>query len=171
LYIDLSGYAKGYAVDRVADLLDEQQIENYLVEIGGELCMRGLNAKHELWSIGVEKPTDAGRAVQLKLQLTDRALATSGDYRNYFVYEGKRYSHLIDAREGRPVAHNLASVTIIADETAYADAMATAILVLGPVEGMALAVQEDVAAYFQIRTEDGFTEEMSPAFKGIQRQQ
>jgi thiamine biosynthesis lipoprotein len=167
VYIDLSAYAKGYAVDRVTDLLDAARIKNYLVEIGGELRMHGLNAEHERWSIGVEKPTDAGRAVQLKLRLTDRALATSGDYRNYFIYEGKRYSHLIDAREGRPVEHNLASVTIIADETAYADAMATAILVLGPVEGMALAVREDVAAYFQIRTEAGFTEKSSPAFKAI----
>jgi FAD:protein FMN transferase len=167
VYIDLSAYAKGYAVDRVTDLLDADQRKNYLVEIGGELRMRGVNAERERWSIGVEKPTDAGRAVQLQLRLTDRALATSGDYRNYFVYEGKRYSHLIDAREGRPVAHNLASVTIIADETAYADAMATAILVLGPVEGMALAVRENVAAYFQVRTDDGFTEESSPAFKAI----
>ncbi|MGH8194590.1 MAG: FAD:protein FMN transferase [Woeseiaceae bacterium] len=171
VYIDLSAYAKGYAVDRVADLLDERQIENYLVEIGGELCMHGTNGEREPWSIGIEKPTDAGRTVQLKLRLTDRAMATSGDYRNYFVYEGKRYSHLIDAREGRPVDHNLASVTVIADETAYADAVATAILVLGPSEGMALAVQEDIAAYFQIRTEDGFIEEMSPAFKTIEQHQ
>lgn len=169
VYIDLSAYAKGYAVDRVADLLDERQIENYLVEIGGELRMRGTNGERELWSIAVEKPMDAGRTVQLKLRLTERAVATSGDYRNYFVHEGKRYSHLIDAREGRPVDHSLASVTVIADETAYADAMATAILVLGPSEGMALAVQEDIAAYFQIRTEDGFTEERSPAFKSIEQ--
>lgn len=171
VYIDLSAYAKGYAVDRVADLLDEFQIENYLVEIGGELCTRGVNAEQELWSIGIEKPTDTGRAVQLKVRLNDRALATSGDYRNYFVYEGRRYSHLIDARDGRPVTHNLASVTVLADETAYADAMATALLVLGPEEGMELAVQEGIAAYFQLRVDSGFVEEMSPAFKAIAQQQ
>lgn len=171
VYIDLSAYAKGYAVDRVADLLDESKIENYLVEIGGELCMRGVNASEEPWSIGIEKPTDTGRTVQRKLQLTDRAMATSGDYRNYFVHEGQRYSHLIDGREGRPVSHNLASVTVLADETAYADAMATALMVLGPEEGMQLAVREDIAAYFQLRVDDGFVEEMSPAFKAIEQQQ
>lgn len=171
VYLDLSAYAKGYAVDRVAELLDERGIENYLAEIGGELRMTGVNADGELWAIAIEKPTDNGRTVQRVLHLTDRAMATSGDYRNYFVYEGQRYSHLIDARTGRPVSHNLASVTIISDETAFADAMATAILVLGPEEGMELAADEDIAAYFQLRVEDGFVEKMSPAFKTIGKKQ
>lgn len=165
VYIDLSAWAKGYAVDRVTALLDELNIQNFLVALGGELYMRGRNADGELWAIAIEKPTDNGSSVQMVLRLTERGVSTSGDYRNYFVYEGQRYSHLIDAREGGPVTHNLASVTVIADRTAFADAMATALLVLGPGEGMELAVRENIAAYFQLRTESGFEERTSPAFE------
>lgn len=163
-YIDLSAWAKGYAVDRVSALLDESGLDNYLVALGGELRMSGKNAEGELWSIAIEKPSDNGGSVQMVLRMTDRAASTSGDYRNYFVYKGRRYSHLIDGREGRPVSHNLASVTVLAKEAAFADPMATALLVLGPEEGMKLAVEEDIAAFFQLRTNGGFTEEMSPAF-------
>lgn len=167
VYIDLSAYAKGFAVDQVAELLDDRNIDNYVVELGGELRMSGRNADGELWAIAIEKPTDTGSSVQMVLRLTDVAVSTSGDYRNFFVYEGQRYSHLIDARTGRPVSHNLASVTIIADQAAFADAMATALLVLGPSEGMQLAEAEDIAAYFQIRDNGGFVEAMSPAFRAI----
>ncbi|HET6630114.1 MAG TPA: FAD:protein FMN transferase [Woeseiaceae bacterium] len=167
VYIDLSAWAKGYAVDRVAVLLDDLGIENYLAEIGGELRMTGRNAEGKLWGIGIEKPSDNGRDIQMVIRLTDRAVSTSGDYRNYFVYEGQRYSHLIDGRKGAPVSHNLASVTVVADETAFADAMATALLVLGPDEGMELAVRENLAAYFQLRLDEGFAEKMSPAFEAL----
>lgn len=167
LYIDLSAWAKGFAVDRVFALLDDLGVENYLVELGGELRMSGRNAQGELWRIAIEKPSDNGRDIQMVLRMTDRALSTSGDYRNYFVHEGKRYSHLIDGRQGRPVTHNLASVTVVADRAAFADAMATALLVLGPEEGMALAVREEIAAYFQLRRDEGFGEAMSPDFEAL----
>jgi FAD:protein FMN transferase len=167
VYIDLSSWAKGFAVDRVSGLLDELGIESYLVELGGELRMSGRNARGELWGVAIEKPSDNGGDIQMVVRLTDRAVSTSGDYRNYFVHEGKRYSHLIDGREGRPVTHNLASVTVVADRAAFADAMATALLVLGPEEGMELAVHEEIAAYFQLRLDEGFGETMSPAFEAL----
>ncbi|HLT91411.1 MAG TPA: FAD:protein FMN transferase [Woeseiaceae bacterium] len=164
VYIDLSAWAKGYAVDRVGELLEREGLRNYLVAIGGELRMRGRNARGELWSVAIEKPTDDGGTIEMVLALTDSAASTSGDYRNYFVHEGRRYSHLIDGREGRPVAHNLASVTVIAERATFADPMATALLVLGPEEGMALATEQGIAALFQQRTDEGFSEAMSPAF-------
>jgi thiamine biosynthesis lipoprotein len=170
IYIDLSAWAKGFAVDRVSVLLDDFDIGNFLVALGGELRMRGRNPEDELWSIAIEKASDNGGDVQMVVRLTDRAVSTSGDYRNYFVYEGQRFSHLIDGRLGRPVTHNLASVTVIADRAAFADAMATALLVLGPEEGMEVAVREDIAAYFQLRLEDGFGEQMSPAFEALLEQ-
>ncbi len=164
VYIDLSAWAKGYAVDEVGKQLEQEQIGNYVVALGGELRMRGANAAGGPWSIAIEKPSSDGEAIQMVLKLSDCSASTSGDYRNYFVYRGKRYSHLIDAREGRPVSHNLASVTVIADRASFADAMATALLVLGPDDGMALAEERDIPALFQLRTKDGFSEAMSPAF-------
>ena len=152
LYVDLSAYAKGYGVDRIADYLDERGVTNYLVEIGGELRMRGHNPTSGLWSIAIEKPEMAGRYVQSIVSLTDKALATSGDYRNFFEYDGVRYSHTIDPRSGAPVTHNGASVTVIADTAAFADAIATALLVLGPDEGFEFAEKENIAALFLLRS-------------------
>ncbi len=164
LYVDLSAYAKGYAVDRVADLLDGLELANYLIEVGGELRMRGRNADGGKWAIAVEKPIRGGRSVQSIVGLTDSALATSGDYRNYFEYRGRRYSHTIDPRTGTPVTHDAASVTVIADTAAYADAMATALLVLGPGRGLDFAERENIAAYFLLRTDGDIEERMTKRF-------
>ena len=164
LYVDLSAYAKGYAVDRVAELLDARSIANYLVEIGGELRMRGLNARGDRWAIAVEKPVSATRAVQSVIRLSEAAVATSGDYRNFFEYDGVRYSHTIDPRTGRPVAHGAASVTVVAQESAYADAIATALLVMGPCDGLEFADRENIAAYFLVRDGDAIEERASSRF-------
>jgi len=164
LYVDLSAYAKGYAVDRVAGLLDEHGIDNYLVDIGGELKVRGHNADGQPWAVAIEEPLDDERRVHSIIRLTDRAIATSGDYRNFFKFAERRYSHEIDTRTGRPVTHSLASVTVIADTAAYADGMATALMVLGPEDGLALAISRNVAALFLVRTPSGFTEHATPAF-------
>jgi thiamine biosynthesis lipoprotein len=155
LYVDLSGWAKGFAVDELAALLDAHALENYLVEIGGELRARGHNASGLDWSIAIERPQEFERVPQTVLRVTDRSIATSGDYRNFFAHEGRRYSHTIDARTGRPVAHALAAVTVVHESAAYADAMATALLVLGPDAGPALAEELGIAAYFLLRGEDG----------------
>jgi thiamine biosynthesis lipoprotein len=167
LYVDLSGWAKGYAADQVSDVLDASGLVDYLVEIGGELRASGRNADGLKWAIAIEKPNSDERAPQVVLRLTDCGIATSGDYRNYFDYEGNRYSHTIDARSGRPVSHALAAVTVIHDSAAVADAMATALLVLGPEAGLALAEKLGVAAYFLIRSHSGIEERTTSSLDTI----
>jgi thiamine biosynthesis lipoprotein len=164
LYVDLSGYAQGLAVDRVARQLESRGIRRYLVEIGGELSLRGLDTDEEPWSVAIETASDTGPPVRRIVSLTDKAVATSGDYRNFFEHEGQRYSHAIDPRTGRPVTHGLASVTVIGDGAALADALATALLVLGPDQGFDLAVRERIPASFQLRTDSGFSERLTPEF-------
>jgi thiamine biosynthesis lipoprotein len=164
VYVDLSAFAKGHAVDKVAELLDARALPDYLVEIGGEMRMRGTNARSELWAIAVETPDRAARSVQTVVRLTDSAMATSGDYRNFFEHDGRFYSHTIDPRTGYPVSHNGASVTVVADTAAFADAAATALLVLGPDAGMKLAEQQSIAAYFLLRLGSEFEERMSSLF-------
>lgn len=164
VYVDLSAFAKGHAVDEVAELLDARALPEYLVEIGGEMRMRGSNARSEPWAIAIETPDRSGRSVQTVLHLSDAAMATSGDYRNFFEHEGRFYSHTIDPRTGYPVTHSGASVTVVADTAAFADAAATALLVLGPDAGMELAEQESIAAYFLLRLDSEFEERMSSLF-------
>lgn len=164
IYVDLSAFAKGYAVDRVADLLDAQALPDYLVEIGGELRLRGHNGKGESWAIAIETPDRNARSIRTVVHLTDTAMATSGDYRNFFEYDGRYYSHTIDPRTGFPVTHDGASVTVVADTAAFADAAATALLVMGPDAGLALAERESIAAYFLLRLGSGFEERVSSLF-------
>jgi len=158
LYLDLSAIAKGYGVDRLAELLDATGIADYLTEIGGELRGRGYNGRGLPWQIAVERPDPKGRVVHRILALRDGALATSGDYRNFFEQDGKRYSHTIDPKTGRPVTHQLASVTVLAPRTARADALATAFLVLGPEAGFDLAESLKTPALFIVRTPEGYSE-------------
>ena len=164
IYVDLSAFAKGHAVDEVAALLDARALPDYLVEIGGEMRMRGSNARSEPWAIAIETPDRSARSVQTVVHLSDAAMATSGDYRNFFEHNGRFYSHTIDPRTGYPVTHNGASVTVIADTAAFADAAATALLVLGPDAGMELAEQQSIAAYFLLRLGSEFEERMSSLF-------
>lgn len=164
VYLDMSAFVPGYAVDRIAELLDSAKVENYLVDIGGELMARGRNAEGKPWAIAIEEPLDQDRDVHSIIHLTDRAVATSGDYRNFFEFDGKRYAHMIDPRSGRPVTHSLASVTVVADTAAFADAMATALMVLGPEDGHKLATSQNLAALFLVRTTTGFAELSTPAF-------
>jgi len=164
VYIDLSGWAKGFAVDEIAEMLDASLVENYLVEIGGELRMRGLNAANETYTIAVEKPTKNASMTYVVLRVTDAAIATSGDYRNFFESNGTRYSHAINPRTGWPVQHALVGVTVIGESTAYADAMATALLVLGPDDGLALAEKLGLAALFLVQAGDETVERPSTEF-------
>lgn len=164
VYVDLSALAKGYAVDQLAELLLAHNIDNYLVEIGGELRLSGLNANGKQWSIAIEKPDDYESVVQNVVHLTNAAVATSGDYRNFYEYAEQRYSHTIDPRTGRPVTHNTAAVAVISNRAILADAMATALLSLGAEEGMRLAEQEGIAAYFILRNGRDFESRASTAF-------
>lgn len=163
LYVDLSAWAKGYAADELAARLLASGIDNFLVEVGGELRVQGHNATGKHWAVAIEKPTPNGRDVQSILHLSDTGLATSGDYRNYFEYDGQRYSHTIDPRTGRPVTHQLASVTVIHKSAATADGLATALLVLGPDDGQALAAELGIQAIFLLRTAQGLEAISSPA--------
>jgi thiamine biosynthesis lipoprotein len=148
LGIDLSGIAKGFAVDEMAALLESAGVSQFLVEIGGELRGRGLSPRGAPWRVGVERPDRGRGAVRRVVRLDSGALATSGDYRNFFEEGGRCFSHIIDPRTGRPVAHGLASVTVIAGTTMRADALSTALMVMGPEQGMALAKREGIAAFF-----------------------
>jgi thiamine biosynthesis lipoprotein len=165
LYVDLSAIAKGYGVDRVAELLEAEGVENYLVEIGGELRGRGRSGRGDPWRIAIERPESAGRSVFRVVELHATGMATSGDYRNFFEIDGKRYSHSIDPVTGRPVAHALASVTVLADSTMLADGWATALLVSGPERGMALAEAEGLAALLIVRDGDGYRAIATAAFE------
>ncbi len=161
--IDLSAIAKGFAVDRVAGALIRDGYADFMVEVGGEVRAHGRNAERQIWRIGVERPQEGGRSVHTVVPLPDLALATSGDYRNFIVRDGVRVSHTIDPRIGRPIAHDLASVSVIQANCMTADAMATALEVLGPAAGMELAVRHDIPALFLVRLEDRtFEERRSP---------
>ena len=149
LSVDLSAIAKGYAVDQIAAILKAERIPNFLVEIGGELYGVGVNEKGQTWRVGIEKPdTDVERTVIGVVQLQSQAIASSGDYKNYIEFDGQRYSHEIDARTGYPVTHTTVAVSVIADNTMLADAWATALLVMGSHQGLALAKALGITAYF-----------------------
>jgi len=165
LYVDLSAFAKGYGVDRLAALLDDAGVASYLVEIGGELRMRGTKPGGETWGIAIETPNPLGRSVRSVINLTDAAVATSGDYRNFFEHDGVLYSHTIDPRTGYPIAHDAASVTVVAETAAFADAMATALLVMGADDGIAYAEREGIAAMFLVREDGEFREVASTRYK------
>jgi len=167
IYVDLSGWAKGHAVDSLAALLDEKELKDYLVEIGGELRVRGHNAEGLKWAVAIETPSTAKRVPHSVLRVTNTGVATSGDYRNFFDHDGRHYSHTIDARTGRPISHALAAVTVLNESAAYADAMATALLVLGPTEGPERAKELGVAAYFLIRDNTGIMEVSTPVFDSL----
>ncbi|WP_413692529.1 FAD:protein FMN transferase [Psychromonas sp. KJ10-2] len=140
LYVDLSSIAKGYGVDAVAEFMETKGINNYLVDIGGELRASGTKLNQQPWTLAIERP-GAGQDVQRLLHIGDSAIATSGDYRNYFEADGIRYSHTIDPKTGRPIDHKLVSVTVIDESSMVADGLATAITVLGPEDGLEFATK------------------------------
>ena len=156
MYVDLSAIAKGFAVDELARLLDARHIASYLVEIGGELRGHGSKPDGSPWKVAIEQPLSGERSAQNVVALRDTAIATSGDYRNYVEMDGKRYSHTINPRTGRPIAHGLASVSVVTASAMRADALATAIMVMGPEEGYRFAVREALAVQLLIRSGDQF---------------
>lgn len=169
LYIDLSTIAKGYGVDVVAELIESYGFSNYLVEIGGEMRLKGFKHTGELWAIAIEKPildpSGEERAVHQVIIPKDNAVATSGDYRNYFEVDGRRFSHIIDPDTGKPINHNLVSVTVIHASSMTADGLSTALMVMGMEKGMAFAAENDLAALFIAKTENGFDERFTVKFK------
>ncbi len=153
--IDVSAIAKGYGVDHVARGLESLGRRDYLVEIGGEIRGAGERPDGGPWRVAIEKPEIERRGVHSIVELHDQAMATSGDYRIFYVEDGMHISHTIDPRTGRPVEGGPASVTVLADTATEADAWATALMVLGECEGLALAEERNIAALILIRNEDG----------------
>ena len=152
---DLSAIAKGYGVDEVARALVELGQHDFLVEVGGELRAMGERGPDRPWRVAIERPEAAARSPFGVVELKNTSMASSGDYRNYFEQDGVRLSHLIDPRTGRPIAHALASVTVVHADAVRADALATGLSVLGPEAGLALAEENGLAAYFIVRERGG----------------
>ena len=158
-YVDLSAIAKGYAVDKVVKAIEALGHHNYMVEIGGEVFAKGTNPKDGPWRIGIETPSVHAFDIFEVVTLSGMGMATSGDYRNFYEDNGQRFSHTIDPKTGRPIKHNLASVSVLSDSCARADALATALNVLGPIDGPKLAEQKGIAALFIIRDANGKLQE------------
>lgn len=168
LALDLSSIAKGFAVDEVAATLRRAGVANFLVEIGGELWGEGLKPDGTPWWVALDEPR-AGRhaRAETRVALSGRAIATSGDEQRFIEVGGRRLAHTLDPRTGAPLAHDLVSVTVLAESCMTADAAATALLVLGPEHGPAFARQEGLAARFVRLVPEGLAEELSPAMTAM----
>ena len=162
--INLSSIAKGYAVDEVAALLSAWTLDNFMVEIGGEIKVKGTKLGTAPWVLGIEKPSTGERAVQLSFPALNLALATSGDYRNFFEKDGRRYSHIIDPLTAKPVTHKLASVTVIHESCMVADGWATAFLAMGTKKAMEIAKEQGLAVYLIYKKGDHFETAMTEQF-------
>lgn len=162
--VDLSTIAKGYGVDRLAEIMLEYGFNRFMIDIGGDMRV-GEAKPNGLWRIAIEKPINSTRTVQRILSLENIALATSGDYRNYFEEDGIRFSHLIDPRSGHPIRHKTVSSTVLHPDAITADAYATTLNILPLEEALAFAEQHQIAVLLIVNSEQGFTEHYSSAFK------
>ena len=157
LQINLSAIAKGYGVDAIAEQLANAGVDSYLVEIGGEIRANGSKPNKSLWRIAIEKPSTKERSIQQGLLLDNTGVATSGDYRNYFERDGKRYSHTIDPETAKPITHQLASITVLHKSAMMADGLATAIMVLGEEKAKTFIADNKLSAYMISRDKNGFS--------------
>jgi len=164
---DLSGVAKGFAVDLAVQALEAQGIDRYMVEAGGEVRTRGENAEGRPWQIAIEQPDATPPRPHFVVPLAGLSMATSGDYRIWFERDGRRYCHEIDPATGRPIDNGVASVSVVAAECGYADAMATALMVMGPERGLAFAEANRLAAYFILRRGGALEPVASSAFREL----
>ncbi len=171
IMLDCSAIAKGYGVDVVASYLKSKGVQNFLVEIGGEIVSSGISEKRVPWRVGVTKPSDdslqTNQELQTVLNVTDRAMATSGNYRNFYYKDGKKYAHTVDPHTGRPVQHSLLSATVLAADCATADAYATAFMVMGMERAKdVLQRHPEMMAYFIYSDKNGqYQVWYSPAMK------
>jgi thiamine biosynthesis lipoprotein len=164
IYCDLSAIAKGFGVDEVARHLESRGFFNYMVEIGGEVRTGGTKPGDKPWRVAIAAPNGSS-SFQKVVNLKGIAMATSGDYHNYFEKDGVRYSHTIDPNTGKPITHNLASVTVLHKSCMTADALATAIDVMGPEKGYVLALKQNLAVFMILREKETFVEKMTPGFR------
>lgn len=164
LFVDLSTVGEGYAADHLARLMEQEGIARYLVSVGGALASRGMNAQGQPWRVAIQKPTDRENAAQAVVDINGHGISTSGSYRNYYELDGKRISHIIDPRSGRPIQHALVSVTVIAPTALEADAWDTGLMVLGTEQAKEVVKREGLAVFMIIKQGEGFTTWMSPQF-------
>jgi thiamine biosynthesis lipoprotein len=169
--VDLNSIAPGYAVDALADLLQQIGGKSFMIEIGGEVRAHGRKPDGSPWKIGIEDANPSSTDFKAIVSLDDESLATSGDYRNFFEFDGRKYSHTIDPTTGRPVTHQLATVTVRTVTCMEADAYATAVTVLGPAAGYEWANMRSMAALMVERTEDGYRDRATPVWTALAKQQ
>jgi FAD:protein FMN transferase len=162
--VDFNSIAAGYAVDRIAELLRQRGVQSYLAEATGELKAAGRKPDGTAWRIALEEPRDDQQVAEKIIAVDGFGVSTSGDYRNYFQQDGRRYSHTLDARSGAPISHQLASVTVLHPSALMADGLSTLLLVLGPEQGWNYAEQHQIAAFFVMREGAGFVTRSNPAF-------
>ena len=167
IYVDLSAVAKGHAVDVIAGLLEKADIFDYLVDIGGELRMSGQKPDGSQWRIAIEAPKIEVREIFQVFSFEKAAVATSGDYRNYFEEDGVRYSHTIDPRSGRPIQHSLVSVSLVTELCSVADAWATALMAVGPDAAKKLAESHNLAVLLIMKGSEGFDTWTSPQLEAL----
>ncbi|MET0773996.1 MAG: FAD:protein FMN transferase [Pseudomonas mandelii] len=165
--VDFNSIAAGYAVDTIAEKLEAMGIRNYLAEVTGELKAAGKKLDGSSWRIALEEPRDDRQVAERVIAVDGYGLSTSGDYRNYFEQDGRRYSHTFDARTGAPVSHTLASVTVINPSALMADGLSTLLLILGPERGWDYAEKHDIGAFFVIRADTGFVTRTNQAFERL----
>lgn len=162
--VDFNSIAAGYAVDRVAAMLEASGVTSYLVEITGELKARGFKPDGTPWRIAIEAPLDTERVAQRIVELDGLGVSTSGDYRNYFERDGVRFSHTLDPQTGAPITHHLAAVTVFDPSTLRADGLSTVLMVMGPERGLTYAAERNIAAFFVIREGQEFVSKSTEAF-------
>ncbi len=167
MYVDLASIAPGYAVDLIGQYFEQQGIKDYMIELGGEVRTLGKSPRGDDWRIGIEKPVDLGNAVQQGMRLVNAGLSTSGDYRDFFIENGKRYSHTIDTTTGYTASHSLASVSVVAENTTLADAYSTMLMAMGEIKGRAFADQHQLKAFFIWRTDKGFETYATAGFQPL----
>ncbi|MGE8190239.1 FAD:protein FMN transferase [Pseudomonas sp. NPDC086278] len=165
--VDFNSIAAGYAVDTIAARLEAMGIHNYLAEATGELKASGKKLDGTAWKIALEEPREDQQVAQKIIDVDGYGLSTSGDYRNYFQQDGRRFSHTFDARTGTPVSHTLASVTVIHPSALMADGLSTLLLILGPEKGWDYAEKHDIGAFFVIRADTGFVTRTNQAFERL----
>ena len=167
LKINLSSIGKGYGIDLIGKKLDQLGIKNYIINIGGDILTKGYNSKKENWVIGIENPNLKEKLIKEIVNITNKGLATSGDYKNFFTKNGNRYSHIINPKTGKPITHSTKSVTVIHENSIKADGWATAFLVLGSSQGLKIAEKEKIAVLFIDKINNKLMKFKSSTFKNL----
>ena len=165
--INLSSIAKGYGIDMIGKKLNKLGIENYLIDIGGDILTHGVNSKNQNWVIGIENPNLKKKLIKEIVNVTNKGIATSGDYKNYYKENGKQYSHIINPNTGKPIRHQTKSVTVVHNNAMIADGWATALLAMGSLKGLKLSEEQNIAVLFISKQNNQLVKIKSSQFKKL----